>query len=39
MDLTFEVDTENKQQIQLNLIHRATKVLTSKEYSHLMTNS
>ena len=37
MDLTFEIDSENQQQIQLKLIHDTTKVSISKVYSQLMS--
>ena len=30
MDLTLKIETENQQQIQIKLIHDATKVSTSK---------
>ena len=39
MDLTLEIDTNNQQEIQFIRIQDTTKVLTSKQYSKLLSAS
>ena len=38
-DLTLEIKTKNQQQIQLQVIHYTSKVLTLKDYSQLLSAS